>query len=285
MKKVGLSVLVMFGIVGMIEGLSGSPSNKEQDIDIDKQDVDGKTQLHRAVWSRDIEAARILINRGANLNIQDKSYHATPLYTAVSLGDIEMVKLLINAKADLNIEDYAKNTPLHEAVHQNNIEMVKLLIDAKADVNKNEYGNTPLHEAISIGDRLSYPEPLLEMVKLLIAANADVNIQNKYGETPLLHILRVRRCDFDFSDYAFNSIEIIKLLINAKADVNIQAAGSSNQYDKGKTSLHFAVKRNNVEAVKLLLAAKADKNIQDGFGKTALDYAETQEMKEILRRK
>lgn len=73
-------------------------------------------------------------------------------------------------------------------------------------------------------------------------------------------------------------IEISKLLISAKADLNIQDF-------EGRSSLHWAVKRENVEAVKLLLAAKVDKNIQDGFGKTALDYANTQKIKEILRRK
>lgn len=311
MKKVGLSVLVMFGIIGVIEGLSGSPSHKEQAIDIDKQDVDGNTQLHRAVWKKDIEAARILINRGANLNIQNGSSHETPLYIAVSIRDIEMVKLLIDAKADLNIGDYAKRTPLHKAIYREYIEIVKLLIDAKADVNENKYGKTPLHEAIYIKNidmvKLLIAAnadvniqngikntPLhdavcwnnIDMVKLLIAANADVSIQNEYGETPLLHILRVNYRDFNFSDFDFNVIEIIKLLINTKADVNVQVANLSNrEYDNGKTALHFAVKRNNVEAVKLLLAAKADKNIQDGLGKTALDYAGTQEMKEILRRK
>jgi ankyrin repeat protein len=134
MKKIGLSVLIMFGIIWVVDSSSGSPFNKEQDIDIDKHDAYGQTQLHRAVWSQDIEAA--------------------------------------------------------------------------------------------------------------------------------------------------------KILIDAKADVNIQAATSKkykNTDYQGKTSLHFVVKINNVEAVTLLLAAKADKNIKDVFGKKALDYAQTQEMKELLR--
>ena len=86
-----------------------------------------------------------------------------------------------------------------------------------------------------------------------------------------------------------HNIEIMKLLIDAKADVNIQVAASSNKYYSkeyiGKTALHYAVKNEKVEIIKLLLAAKADKNIKDYYGKIALDYAQTQEIKDILRNK
>lgn len=312
MKKIRLSVLFIFGFIGIIEVLSAAPSNKEQDIDIDKHDEQGKTQLHRAVWNRDIEAARILINKGANLNVQDKGdKQETPLHIAVFCNDLKMAKLLVDAKADVNIENYYKNTPLGEAVANNKIEMVKLLIDAKADVNKNECGNTPLHVSINginlnqsnieitklliaakadinIQNTLkntplheAVSEKNIDMVKLLLAANANVNLENECGANPLLHCLRESRCYFNFSDYFFAQIEIIKLLINAKSNVNLQFLNTYTT-DLGKTALHFAVNVNNIPAVKLLLAAKANKNIPDAYGKTALYYAQTQEMKDLL---
>lgn len=314
MKKVGLLVLVMLGFIGIIEGLSGS--NKEQDQDINKKDSWGRTQLYCAVINKDIVTARILINKGANPNIKYGEY--TSLYEAIERNDLNMAKLLLDAKANTNtVHPVFNDTPLQRAIKNNNTEMVKLLIDAKADVNKGmplnlsiggydrksnieitklliaakadvntQDGNkdTPLHNAVSINN--------LDMVKLLIAAKADVNLQNKYGANPLLSIVSDVYSLFDFSDVSFEQIEILKLLINAKSDLNLQCVGcrvfrDGRQYILredfiGKTALHCAVKLNNIPAVKLLLAAKANKNITDSFGKTALDYAYTQEMKDLL---
>ena len=77
-------------------------------------------------------------------------------------------------------------------------------------------------------------------------------------------------------------IEEAKRLIDAKADVNRQ---DLNLYTGLYTPLHLAVINNDIDMVNLLIAANADKNIRDDFGKTAFDYAKSQEIKELLRRK
>ena len=76
----------------------------------------------------------------------------------------------------------APDISIHEAASDGNIEAVKQHLDAGADVNaKNEYGETPLHEAIFYFHK--------ETAELLIAKGADVNAKSDDGSgkrvTPL----------------------------------------------------------------------------------------------------
>ena len=70
----------------------------------------------------------------------------TPLLMAVIAGKSNAAKLLIDHKADVDIGDrFSEWTPLHHAVSDGNIEMVKVLLAAKADRNaKGKNGDTPL---------------------------------------------------------------------------------------------------------------------------------------------
>jgi ankyrin repeat protein len=56
----------------------------------------------------------------------------------------------------------------------------------------------------------------------------------------------------------------VKLLLERGANANAQD-------ETGRTSLHFAVKRDNSDIVKLLLEFNSDKNIQNKEGLMALD--------------
>jgi ankyrin repeat protein len=62
--------------------------------------------------------------------------------------DIEMAKLLISKGANVNAKDKAGNTPVHKFISDSNKPIVELLIQNGADVYAtNENGETPLHIA------------------------------------------------------------------------------------------------------------------------------------------
>ncbi|HTG24871.1 MAG TPA: ankyrin repeat domain-containing protein, partial [Reyranella sp.] len=60
------------------------------------------TALHLAVLRNQHAAARLLIERGADLNRREFPYNAAPLHFAAAHGDLEMIRLLVEAGADVD---------------------------------------------------------------------------------------------------------------------------------------------------------------------------------------
>ncbi len=83
--------------------------------------VGGETVLHLVAKWGDVEAIRVLVENGANINKagEDKN---TPLHYAAMLGKLDAVRCLVELGA-LNLKDRYGNTPAdlaadHEDVHQ-----------------------------------------------------------------------------------------------------------------------------------------------------------------------
>ncbi len=61
----------------------------------------GWTALHSAAHNNSVRVAKLLIERGATIDIRDKKYHSTPLGHAVWAGQHEMVDLLSGISRDV----------------------------------------------------------------------------------------------------------------------------------------------------------------------------------------
>ena len=185
------------------------------------------------------DAIKLLISKGANVNIKD-SAGCTPLHYAIWMDYGDIVETLINNGSDVNAEDNDGFTPYCCAVMRGRKDFVELLI-AK--------GATPvstIHWAACAGD--------LEKVKAFIEEGTDIDAKDKSGETPLFYAVRA-----DNSDVA-------KFLIAKGANVN--AKDSS-----GNTPLHFAPERAKNDVVELLIAKGADINAKSNNGETPLHAA------------
>lgn len=179
------------------------------------------TPLHIASMFGTTEAVKILIDRGANLEVCDR-IGATPLHRSVQKGFADTSKLLIASGADVNAKDQSQSTPLFYAIPSrerswsihNVIEICNSLIEAGADVNaKNDIFYTPLHSAVTS----SHPE----IVECLLEKGAQVNARTDQGNTPL-HTATLG-----------GEIETFQLLLAYGADIN-----AKNHY--GKTPLSEA---------------------------------------------
>ena len=135
---------------------------------------------------------------------------------------------------------------------------IKDLIERGADVGaKNKWGQTPLHWACE--------RNYIEIAKLLLDAGADVEAKSNNGNTPL-HWASAR-----------NHIETAKLLIDKGADVE-----AKDRFER--TPLHLATLYNFIEIAKLLLDAGADVEAKDDDGETPLDKADSDEMRDLLKK-
>ena len=101
--------------------------------DINYQDKNGNTMLHRAAMGENHEVLDYLIAHHANVNIQNKSIF-TALVISVYMGDTYAVEKLLKAGTDTELAESNGWTPLVIAVDKNSPQIVQLLADYKANV-------------------------------------------------------------------------------------------------------------------------------------------------------
>jgi uncharacterized protein len=102
-----------------------------------------KTDIHTAVLKNDIETIKQHIAAKSDLNEKESFGGSTPLISASLFGRTEIAKLLIDAGAHLNIQNNDGSTALITASFFCRDEIVKMLLAQKADKSiKNKYGQT-----------------------------------------------------------------------------------------------------------------------------------------------
>lgn len=105
--------------------------------------------LPTAIMTDNLEALRQHIEAGSRLNEKDPIGGSSPLILAALFGRTAMAQLLIEAGADLNLQNKEGSTALHTAAFFCRPEMVKLLLQKKADKTiRNNYGSTA-YEAVA----------------------------------------------------------------------------------------------------------------------------------------
>jgi len=173
-----------------------------------------ETILHRTAETDNVQAAKMLLQSGADVNATDKILR-TPLHEAkskamaqllldhgakidalkVDLGQpihsaawavaTEVVRYLISRGAGVDARDWDGRTPLHYVAESaDDSETTNLLIESGADIEAQTYthaseypGVTPLHCAVLHLNFIT--------LQTLIAAGANVNSEDAEGETPL----------------------------------------------------------------------------------------------------
>ena len=107
---------------------------------------DGFTALHLAAFFGQEEAAKILVERGAEVNLvaRNANIHVTPLQSAAAGSHPGIVKLLLEHGADPNAAQDGGFTPLHSAAQNDDRESAEALLEAGADPSlANDEGKTP----------------------------------------------------------------------------------------------------------------------------------------------
>ena len=133
--------------------------------------IGNDTPLTIAVKKNYQDMARLLIDKGANPNLPNKSKQ-TPLTLSTSLGYETMTIILLDKGANPNIPNKNGDTPLTIAAFKNYINIAKILMNRKADPNLfNKSGDTALMRASRYG--------FVEMVYALLSGGANPNLSHR----------------------------------------------------------------------------------------------------------
>ena len=261
------------------------------------------TPLALAALRNQHGAARLLVERGADLNKRDFPDNAAPLHFAAAYGDLEMIRLLVEAGADIegHGDDHAVGVlGWATCFQQVRYEIAAYLLDHGATLNvwtaialdrpdelreiiakdpallvarmsRNEHRRTPLHHAAAKNRQ--------RMVQLLLELGADPNATDATGATALTTASQ------EHADPA-----VISALAAAGAKLDLLTAINISRFDEAEAmlrenpdrigpdgadtiALHLAVSKKNLTALRWLLAhgvaVNAKRSIWDCAG-TAL---------------
>lgn len=171
--------------------------------------------LHLAAESNNLEDAKELVRRGAEIDIKNLDGR-TPLHLAIIQGHFAMVDNLIALGADPNLTTFEGEAALHLAAAGGHLNIVALLLQHpssphwlhQADSN----GKIPLHRAVSIRGNP-------EVVDTLIKAGTQVNTPNRDGDTALHGAAK------------HGLVESARLLLNAGAQIDRVNQNGKNAFD------------------------------------------------------
>jgi ankyrin repeat protein len=255
------------------------------------------TPLMYAARQGAMDAAKVLLDRDANVNLTDPD-GTTALVIAIINYHYDFAAMLLDRGADPNIADKEGVAALYSAIDMNTLpwmfgrpeiaapskvtgpQLIGKLVDKGANPNATltavqtqrahtdgdtslGIGSTPFMRAAKAGDAST--------MKLLLAHGAEPNAKQKNNNNALMLAAGLGYRDGNMAVPTKDRgttpeiIAAVEVCLNAGADIN--AAGTN-----GDTALHFAVTgRGDLEVVKYLVEHGASLTIKNARGQTALD--------------
>lgn len=241
------------------------------------------TPLQAASFHQDTGIARILIEAGANVNMD---------FATGTLFKPEDFKEIFDEDREADGGDEVfYGTAFQIAAHQGNMELIRLFWTAGANVNAPAYqegGRTALQAAIENGDHM--------VIDFLLAAGADVNAAaaEKYGTSALA--AAIMRQDPNLSSSIIKAGA--KITSARHSGVTALAAATATRdvatvrilllpgtIPVDSAALQAAVANDDIELLRILLAARANSNDHGEryYGYNALYKAALNERHELAR--
>lgn len=259
-REVAMEIVRLLTENGAVESetvISGVVVNRgDDDMDL-RERATARPATVKSVCSSAVEILKLLLDNGAKLDQSDYTDSEMTLHCACIRRNQEEARLLLDRGADVNTESGIYGTPLHavmkftpamdktsekeDLLKEETLLIVQLLISKGACVNRvNQKGDdqdTPLQAAC--GNELID----LETVQLLLKHGADINAEaGKHGTALGAACASYRPND---------SVQLVQLLIKHGANVNVN-------HEKYAAPLTIACRRGDEKLVQLLIESGAD---------------------------
>ena len=204
--------------------------------------------LFIAVNDEDINAIKGILQKGANINVQDKKNQYTPLMYAVKNDKVNSLRYLLVRGANPNITAISQMSVLHLAAILNKFKALKILLQSDVDIFAEDENSKTFYDYI--------PKEHLSIVI------NDIYESSKNASDALL----------DFC--VLGSLQGAMYSIENHANINAKD-------QNGDTPLILAVRHTHPKLVSYLLSMGADETIKDESGNTAFKIAQLNKYHEI----
>ncbi len=279
---------------GGAEAKPGDPAAQRPVREMGAQLTGGMTALLFAARDGQIEAARALVDAGADVNTASAAEKTSPLVMAVSNGHYDLAKYFVEHGADPNLANIQGLTALYGVLDvqwaghswfpnpvtaqekTGYLELMKTLLAHHADVNaklaKKTWFRTLAHDATWVDPAgatafwRAAQAADLDAMKVLLEAGADPKISTTGGDSALMVAAGVG-WGANFSVNAPVSwLPAVRKCLELGLDVN--------QIDnRGYTALHGAAYIGNNDLVKLLVEKGAKVDVKAKNGDSVADMA------------
>ena len=217
-------------------------------------DSDDRSPLYYAALDDNIDAIKVLIECGADVDFKDKYGWTALFWLTEHPFMLESLVTFLKHNPNPNTHnDHLKRTPLHWASkHTNCPAMARLLFEHGADCGaKDTEGLLPIHVAAA--------NNTTHLIDLFCKNNISPNATDNQGLTPLHYVAQSYK----------PSRKTIDCLINHGANINALD-------NEGRTVLHISRLTNHHCAEDLFDSCGACKSIRDNYGNTYETYSYTE---------
>jgi ankyrin repeat protein len=253
----------------------------------------GMTALLFAAREGALDAARILVDAGADINLADPD-GISPLIMAIMNGHYDLAAALIDKGADVQAGDRAGRSPLFYATDMHTLEwlfsrpvprpsgvldspdIVVKLLEKGANVNArltgrpfalhhDSGGNRTIGEGATALMKAATTSDVA-LVRILLDRGADPTITTKDGTTTVMAAAGLNWAEISSLGTEEASIQVISLFLEKGVDINAANA-------RGETAAHAAAQRGADKVLQYLFDHGAKIDAKDKDGRTPMDEA------------
>lgn len=214
---------------------------KKFGVDINAQNMSGKTALSYSCRAGKTELASLLLKNGADIDATDLNGR-TILMDTIQTKNEEMVRFLLANNASVQIQEMNGRNAFHEAALSKNIDIITMVRNAGGNpLNRDSEGESPF--TLVLGEDFGV---------ILAVLGPDTSITDSDGNTPV-HIAVEKEV----------SAEMLAKLLE-------EGYPATQRNAQGVTALHKAVSQNSQELAKVLLENGSDPFLETTDGENAI---------------
>ena len=220
-----------------------------KNMDVNTREADNLSLLHLAAGLGDVGMVELLLNNGANIDIQSLDGD-TALHIATSNNYLKLVILLISRRANRQIRNKKHLSPVDMALEKNFEEATRILLEDNEVIRGVSFNHTAEFHIQSGSSRST-------MQKNRMRNSADNKVEAK---------------DNLSQEESLNSTNCPSIASPANTGES-EDSGAKNKDTDSKISLHEAARSGNIDDIRKGLVAGSSVNGKDATGKTPLHVA------------